>query len=94
MIYVTSDIHGYSLDDFLQLLRKAGFENSDCLYVLGDVIDRNGDGGIAILRWMMSRPNVEMILGNHEAMLLSCAFLFEEVFQQCSHEAQHDNGIY
>ena len=79
MIYVTSDLHGYPLDSFLRLLETAGFGDGDCLYVLGDVIDRHGDGGVAMLRWMMSRPNVEMILGNHEAMLLSCAFLFTEV---------------
>ncbi len=79
MIYATSDLHGYPLESFLQLLEFAGFCDCDCLYVLGDVIDRNGDGGIAMLRWMMSRPNVELFLGNHEAMLLSCAFLFEEV---------------
>ena len=79
MIYVTSDIHGYPLDEFLRLLEKAGFGDQDTLYVLGDVVDRNGDGGVAMLRWMMSRPNVEFILGNHEAMLLACTFLFEEI---------------
>ena len=79
MTYATSDLHGYPLDSFLWLLEKAGFSDSDVLYVLGDVIDRNGDGGIAMLRWMMSRPNVEFILGNHEAMMLSCTFLFEEI---------------
>lgn len=79
MTYATSDLHGYPLDSFLRLLEKAGFSDSDVLYVLGDVIDRNGDGGIAMLRWMMSRPNVEFILGNHEAMMLSCTFLFEEI---------------
>ena len=72
MIYTTSDLHGYPLDSFLRLLETAGFGDSDCLYVLGDVIDRNGDGGVAMLRWMMSRPNVQFILGNHEYMLLSC----------------------
>ena len=46
------------------------------LYVLGDVIDRNGDGGIATLRWIMSRPNVHFIVGNHECMMLDCEFLF------------------
>lgn len=79
MIYATSDLHGYPLDSFLRLLESAGFGDRDSLYVLGDVVDRNGDGGVAMLRWMMSRPNVEMILGNHEAMLLSCSFLFDEV---------------
>ena len=53
--------------------------SADDLYVLGDVIDRNGDGGIDVLRWIMEQPNVHMILGNHECMLLACRFLFEEV---------------
>ena len=79
MIYVSSDLHGFSLDSFLRLLEEAGFGDEDTLYILGDVIDRNGDGGVAMLRWMMSRTNVDFILGNHEAMLLSCSFLFDEV---------------
>ena len=76
MIYATSDIHGYPLDSFLRLLDRAGFGDSDRLYVLGDVIDRNGDGGVAMLRWIMTRPNVRLLMGNHEDMLLSCSFLF------------------
>ena len=79
MIYVTSDLHGYPLDSFLRLLESSGFGDSDCLYVLGDVIDRNGDGGVAMLRWMMNRPNVVFLMGNHEDMLLDCEFLFDEV---------------
>lgn len=82
MIYATSDLHGYHLDSFLRLLESAGFGDQDTLYVLGDVIDRNGDGGIAMLRWMMDQPNVKMILGNHEAMLLSCDFLFTEITEE------------
>lgn len=82
MIYVTSDIHGYPLVDFLHLLDKARFGDDDRLFVLGDVIDRNGDGGVAMLQWIMARPNVEMILGNHEAMLLACQFLFREVTEE------------
>ena len=77
MIFATSDVHGYSLDSFLRLLEKAGFSSGDELYVIGDVIDRHGDGGIAMLRWMMRRDNVTFILGNHEDMLLNCRFLFE-----------------
>ena len=72
MIYAASDLHGYPLDDFLCLLDSAHFGDEDFLYVLGDVIDRNGDGGVAMLRWIMSRPNVQLLLGNHEAMMLSC----------------------
>ena len=62
MIYATSDAHGYPLDSFLRMLEQAGFGDADTLYVLGDVIDRNGDGGVAMLRWIMSRPNVRFIL--------------------------------
>ena len=79
MIYATSDLHGYPLESFKELLRKARFSDNDYLFVLGDVIDRNGDGGIDMLQWMMFQPNVELILGNHEAMLLACDFLFDEV---------------
>lgn len=79
MVYVTSDLHGYALNDFIDLLGKAGFGEDDFLFILGDVIDRNGDGGIALLQWIMMQPNVELLLGNHEALLLDCAFLFEEI---------------
>ncbi len=82
MIYATSDLHGYPLEAFLRMLERVRFGDGDSLYVLGDVIDRNGDGGIAMLRWMMSRPNVEFILGNHEAMMLSCSFLFDEITEE------------
>ncbi len=78
MIYVTSDLHGYSLQKFLSLLDKAGFGEDDYLFILGDVIDR-GEEGVEILRWLLVQPNVELILGNHEDMLLACDFLFDEV---------------
>ena len=79
MIYVISDLHGYPAEKFKALLRSAGFGGNDFLYVLGDVIDRNGDGGVGILRWLAAQPNAQLLLGNHEAMLLSCDFLFETV---------------
>ena len=74
MIFTTSDLHGYPLDSFLSLLEKAGFSDADHLYVIGDVIDRNGDGGIAMLRWMMRQENVTLLKGNHEKMMLDCEF--------------------
>lgn len=79
MTYVISDIHGYPHDRFMSLLEKAGFSDGDFLYILGDVVDRNGDGGVETLRWLLYQPNVQMILGNHEAMLLSCSFVFDEI---------------
>lgn len=82
MIYVISDLHGYPLPRFLQLLKKADFSEDDFLFILGDVIDRNGDGGVAMLRWLLWQPNVELLLGNHEAMLLSCDFLLDEITEE------------
>ena len=81
-VYVMSDLHGMSLDELKSLLNKADFCEDDFLYILGDVIDRRGDGGVAILRWLMTQPNAQLILGNHEAMLLSCSFLFEEITEE------------
>lgn len=79
MTYVISDLHGYPLEKFKKLLEKAEFSDDDFLYILGDVIDRNGDGGVEMLCWLLEQPNVQLILGNHEAMLLSCEFVFDEI---------------
>ena len=79
MIYVISDLHGYPHGKFLDLLNRAGFGKNDFLYILGDVVDRNGDGGVETLDWLMYQTNVQLILGNHEASLLACAFVFDEI---------------
>ncbi len=81
-VYVMSDLHGLSLKGLKTLLDKADFCENDFLYILGDVIDRRGDGGVEVLRWLMTAPNAQLILGNHEAMLLSCRFLFEEITEE------------
>lgn len=81
MIYVISDLHGYPFDKFRELLNKANFSKNDYLFILGDVIDR-GMYGIEYLKWLLLQENVELLLGNHEAMLLSCSFLFEEVNEE------------
>lgn len=78
MIYVTSDLHGFSLKKFKGFLESVSFSDDDFLYVLGDVIDRGNDG-IKILKWLMSKPNTQLILGNHESMMLACDFLFDEI---------------
>ncbi len=79
MIYVTSDLHGFSLSKFQQLLKKANFTENDFCFVIGDVIDRGNDGGVEILKWLMVQPNFELILGNHESMLLANDFLFDTI---------------
>lgn len=90
MIYVTSDLHGLPLGRFRKLLDKAQFGRDDWLFVLGDVVDRENDGGVSLLLWLMEQPNAELILGNHEAMLLSCDFLFEDITDESL--ARFDRG--
>ena len=81
MIYVTSDLHGYHLEKIKEMFGKVGFSDGDFCFVLGDVIDR-GEDGIKIIKWLMSQPNIELILGKHEAMMLSCEFLFDEITEE------------
>ncbi len=69
MHYVMADLHG-EFDRYQAMLRQIQFSDADQLYILGDVVDRGGIGGIDILRDMMARPNVTMLLGNHERMCL------------------------
>lgn len=76
MTYVSSDWHGWPLEKILTLLERAEFGEEDTLYVLGDVIDR-GPEGAELLRWVKDQSNVKFLLGNHEDMLLACAYLFE-----------------
>ncbi len=78
MVYVSSDWHGVPLEQIRILLSQARFSGSDFLFVLGDVIDR-GEHGVELLKWLMVQPNAQLLLGNHEDMLLSCDFLFREI---------------
>lgn len=66
--YVISDIHGES-DRFHAMLKKIGFSDGDTLYIMGDVVDR-GPHGITLLREIMNTPNMVLLLGNHEYMML------------------------
>ena len=68
MIYVLSDIHG-NLQRFESIMKQINLQPDDTLYILGDVVDRNPDG-IKILRKLMKMPNIKMLIGNHEYMML------------------------
>lgn len=76
MIYVMSDIHGNE-KRFNDILKQIKFSNEDTLYILGDVVDR-GEAGIKILRRIMKAPNMKMLLGNHEYMMLNALYYIEE----------------
>ena len=69
MTYVIADIHG-CYKEYLQLLELIGFSDEDELYVLGDAMDR-GPEPIKVIQDLMSRPNVNYVLGNHDEMMLS-----------------------
>ena len=76
--YVISDIHG-QYDMFIELLDKIQFQNTDTLYILGDILDR-GQHPIKTLMKLMEMPNVICIVGNHEYMALECLeFLMKEI---------------
>ena len=92
MIYVTSDLHGYPLEQFRELLDRVGFSDEDYLFVLGDVIDR-GKHGAQWLRWLPQQSNVQLILGNHEQFLLSCQHIFEEMSESGAEMLVHQDNI-
>lgn len=68
MTYVLSDIHG-NLARFESVMNQINLQSDDTLYLLGDVVDRYPQG-IKILRQIMKMPNVKMLMGNHEYMML------------------------
>lgn len=81
MQYVTGDLHGYPLSKFKRLLDKVKFSDDDDLIIVGDVIDRGSDA-VEDLRYIMQQANMELLLGNHEDMLLKCSFLFDEITEE------------
>ena len=63
-----SDIHGH-YKEFMQMLDKIAFSDDDELFILGDVIDR-GPLPITLLLYVLNHPNITLLMGNHEQMLL------------------------
>ncbi|MGN9067481.1 metallophosphoesterase [Ligilactobacillus agilis] len=64
--YVISDIHG-EYQRLIKLLKKIDFNDSDMLYLLGDMIDR-GNQSLKILQFAMQHQNIIELMGNHEYM--------------------------
>ena len=85
MVYVSSDWHGVPWEKIKELLSKANFVAEDYLFILGDVIDR-GEYGVELIKKIMFEPNIKLIRGNHEQMLLSCDFLFNEITDESINE--------
>jgi serine/threonine protein phosphatase 1 len=53
----------------MELLRKINFKSDDVLYILGDAIDRGKDS-IKCIKHIIDAPNIHMLMGNHEQMML------------------------
>lgn len=88
MTYVLSDIHG-NLQRFESIMEQINLQPTDTLYILGDVVDRFPDG-IKILRRIMKMPNVKMLLGNHEHMMINA---IGDCFDSKSHRYMGDREL-
>ena len=72
MVYVMADIHGDE-KRFEDIMKQIKLKENDTLYILGDVIDRSPKG-VKILIQIMRTPNIKMLLGNHEDMMLDALY--------------------
>ena len=89
MTYVISDIHG-EYKKFITLLEKINFSEKDTLYVLGDVVDRGAEP-VKVLRYMMTKPNIVPIMGNHEVMACEgLKFLLGEITMDITNNLKPD----
>lgn len=68
MKYVVSDIHG-RLDRLKRLIETIELSCGDTLYIIGDLVDR-GDKPIETIEFVMNHPQIEVIMGNHDEMML------------------------
>lgn len=88
MNYVISDIHGY-LDEYLELLKKIRFKDSDNLYVLGDVADK-GPEPVKVLQDMMYRSNVFPFLGNHDYYAMKLLIALDKGMENISSKERNE----
>lgn len=68
MIYLMSDIHGYS-ELFFQMLEKLNFGSGDKMVILGDLAAKGPDS-LGLLRFTEEQDNIFLLRGNHEQRLL------------------------
>ena len=68
--YVFSDVHGH-LAPLERVLSRISPSEDDRFFCLGDMIDRGPDP-IGVLRAVRSLPNVRVLMGNHEDLMISC----------------------
>lgn len=76
--YVMSDIHGQK-KLFDRMLKQINFSPEDELYILGDVVDRGPDG-IKMLLKTKRTPNIHLLMGNHEYMMMNAFKRKDDVY--------------
>ena len=81
--FVMSDIHG-CYEEFIKMLDLIKFNESDELYILGDIFDR-GTEPLKVLDHIVGHKNITLIKGNHEKM-------FEEAFEDGDYSLWYQNG--
>ena len=64
--YVCSDIHAHA-DILREVLKK--LQSDDMLYMIGDAVDKGPDG-MEALKILRDDPRCEMLIGNHDLMML------------------------
>ncbi len=70
--WAIGDIHG-CYDTLRALIERAGIDpKRDEIWLVGDIINR-GPRSLDVLRWAMSLPHLQMVLGNHEIHFLAVA---------------------
>jgi len=78
--FIIGDIHG-EITQLKELLNKINYDGSQNLYFLGDYIDRGEDSFktyMFIKKLKKENPNIVLIRGNHEQMLID-AVLNKEI---------------
>ena len=61
--YIMSDIHGH-YSEFRKMLKTIEFDDSDTLYIIGDIMDR-GNENLKMLNYVYLSPNIHLLMGNH-----------------------------
>lgn len=64
MTYVVSNLYG-RYDKFEKLLKKISLNDSDILYILGNIVD-HGEESIKLINDISTRLNVYSVLGEHD----------------------------
>ena len=68
--YVFSDVHGHAAP-LERAIARTNPSEDDAYYCLGDMIDRGPDP-LGVISLVRSLPNVHVIMGNHEDLMMAC----------------------